>query len=142
MLHNRAMRVAAWPFIAFMLSAAAGCGRAPVPLRAIADGDGRVEWHGTAACADCERIDTRLALEREGDARRYSLIETYVAGEAGARFVERGQWRQDAALLHLAGSNGSRRTYALLDDGRLQARDSHGRRLQVRDDALLSPVAP
>lgn len=126
---------------AFILLAS-GCGRAPVPLPVVGHGDGQVEWRGSAPCADCERIDIRLMLQRRGEARNYLVVEQYVVAGTGARFVDRGQWRQDAALLRLAGDAGSRRTYAVLDDGRLQARDSHGRPLPVRDDALLSPVTP
>lgn len=47
-----------------------------------------------------------------------------------------------AHLLHLHGRDGSRRTYALEDDGSLQACDSHGRPLPVQDDATLTPFAP
>ena len=141
-LHNRRMRALAWFCSALLLLVAGACERAPTPLPGIAQGDGRVQWQGTIPCADCDGIDVRLVLEREGDARRYMLVETYVAGAGGVRFVEYGQWRQEAALLRLQGGSGSQRTYGLLDDGRLQARDSHGRRLSLRDDALLSPAAP
>jgi hypothetical protein len=136
------MRLPAWLCFVFMLPLIGACQRAPVPLPVIAQGDGRVEWHGITSCADCTRIDIRLVLEREGDVRRYVLVETYVADDTGARFVDSGRWRQDAALLHLRGGSGSQRTYAVLDDGRLQSRDSHGRRLPLREDAVLSPVAP
>jgi len=136
------MRLPVLPCFAFILLAAGACGRAPITSPVLAQDDTRGEWRGSATCADCERIDIRLALQREGDANRYLLVETYVVAGTGARFVDRGQWRQDAALLRLAGSSGSRRTYAVMDDGRLQARDSHGRPLPVRDDGLLSPIAP
>ena len=142
MLHNRAMRLPARLCFVFMLPMIGACQRAPVPLPVIAQGDGHVEWHGTAPCADCTGIDIRLVLEREGDVRRYMLVETYVADDTGARFIDRGQWRQDAALLHLLGGTGSQRTYAVLDNGGLQSRDSHGRPLPLREDAVLSPVAP
>jgi NlpE-like protein len=160
-LHNRSMRLyapsclrpcLARPFAAcfsltrlclvLLLLAAAGCTRAPMPLPGIARGDGRVEWQGTAPCADCVGIETRLVLERTGAERRYVLVEIYVDGAGGTRFVDQGTWEQDAALLHLLGATGGRRTYALLEDSRLQARDSHGRALPVQDGALLSPVGP
>lgn len=135
------MRLLAW-LCPFLLLAIAGCARAPVPLPGIAQGDGRVEWHGMAPCADCAGIDTRLVLERKGRERDYMLVETYVADTGTLRFVDRGQWRQEAALLQLQGSAGSRRTYEVRADGRLQSRDSHGRPLPLQDGALLSPVAP
>jgi len=136
------MRPLAWLCPAFLLLATAGCARAPVPLPGIAQGDGRVEWHGTAPCADCAGIDTRLVLERENQDRRYMLVETYVADTGDLRFVDHGQWQQEAALLRLRGSAGSRRTYEVRADGRLQSCDSHGRPLPLQDGALLSPVAP
>lgn len=136
------MRPLAWLCPAFLPFAIVGCARAPVPLPGIAQGDGRVEWHGTAPCADCAGIDTRLVLERDGQDRGYMLVETYVADAGDLRFVDHGQWRQEAALLQLRGDAGSRRTYEVRADGRLQSRDSHGRPLPLQDGALLSLVAP
>lgn len=121
---------------------AAGCRREPEPLPGIAQGDGRVEWRGTAPCADCDAIAVRLVLRRESGEQRYLLEETYLAGDGGERFVDHGRWRQDAGLLRLEGGGGSRRTFALGEDGRLRARDSRGRALPVQDDAALSPLPP
>lgn len=146
MRHNRGMRL--FPACGCILAAslfllaAAGCGHEQAPLPGIAGGDGRVEWRGMAPCADCDGIDTRLLLERDGDDRRYLLVETYLADGGGARFLDRGQWRQSAALLRLEGSSGSLRTYTVLDDGRLRASDWHGEALPGHDDVLLAPVMP
>jgi len=124
------------------LCVATGCAPEPEPLPAIGQGDGRVEWRGMLPCADCRGIRVQLVLERRGDARHYQLVETYLAGRAGARFVERGRWRHGHGLLRLQGEDGSLRVYALAPDGRLQSRDSRGRRLPVQDDAMLSPRVP
>lgn len=111
------------------------------PLPTVGAGDGQAAWQGRVPCADCRGIDVRLVLDREGGQRRYLLVETYRSAEGGLRFVEHGQWRQDAALLRLSAEHGGQRTYALLPDGRLQSRDSRGRPLQM-DDATLSPRVP
>ena len=137
------MRLLLLPSIALSLCIAAGCQPAPAPLPVIAHADGQVAWRGTMPCADCVGIAVQLVLERKGGERRYQLVETYLLADGrGARFVEHGQWRQQADRLQLHGSDDSHRTYALAADGRLQARDSHGRRLPVQDDAMLSPIVP
>jgi hypothetical protein len=125
-----------------VLLAVAGCRREPVPLPGIAKGDGRVEWRGITPCADCDAIAVRLVLRRERGEQRYLLEETYFTGDAGERFVDRGRWRHETGLLRLEGADGSRRTFALGEDGRLRARDSRGRALAVQDDAALSPLPP
>jgi hypothetical protein len=84
--------------------------RAPGPRPPALDaGGGRIEWQGRLPCADCDAIDTRLLLQRNGAARNYTLTEVYQAGDGGARFVENGHWRQDRALLRLQDGAGSRR---------------------------------
>ncbi len=123
--------------------ALAGCD-APPPSSgtrapALAAGDG-IQWQGRLPCADCEAIDTRLLLRRDGVARHYTLIEVYQAAGGDARFVEAGQWRQDGALLRLQDETGGHRTYALLPDGRLQPRDRHGRPLSSGAADFLVPV--
>jgi hypothetical protein len=128
-----------------LVAALAGCGgpSPPVaiePLQQLADSDGRIEWHGTLACADCDGIDTQLVLLRTGSVRDYRLTEMFLVAGQGARFVEHGHWQRQADLLRLRGDHGSRRVFALLPDGRLQPRDDHGQRLPPRADDFLLPV--
>lgn len=107
-----------------------------VPLERV---DGRIEWQGLLPCADCDGIQTTLVLERAGNARRFSLAETYLA-EDGARFIDTGQWRSRQGLLELQGDGGARRVYGLLPGGRLQPRDTRGRRYTDRQGDFLVPV--
>lgn len=139
-----------WPTLLAGASLAAGLAAcsAPSPPSAgdlhakqpLAQGDGRIEWRGSLACADCDGIQTQLVLQRTGRASDYRLTETYLAAGQGDRFVEHGRWRRDADLLRLQGDGGSRRTFALLADGRLQPRDGHGMALTPREDDFLEPV--
>lgn len=103
-------------------------------------GDGRIEWRGTLPCADCDGIEVQLVLERAGEARRYELVETYVAQDGPARFAESGEWRQADEMIDLAGEDGVARRYAVLDGGRLQPRDARGRPFARREDDVLVPV--
>jgi copper homeostasis protein (lipoprotein) len=105
----------------------------PEPLQ---KGDGRVAWRGMLPCADCGGIDTLVVLERRGEARRYELVEIFVAGQESARFSETGEWRLDGTRLRLAGEGGAERHFALLRDGRLQPRDADGRAFRRRGDFL------
>jgi uncharacterized lipoprotein NlpE involved in copper resistance len=129
--------------LAVMLVLAA-CGRdagdAPAILAPVEQGDGRLEWTGMQPCADCEGIETRLALVREAGKRSFVLTETYLA-ERPVRFVSSGRWERDADLLELQADDGARINYALLGDGSLQPRDGRGRRLAGNDaDGLLVPA--
>lgn len=132
-----------------LLSAAllAACGRdapqsgASTPAQPPFDGDGRIGWQGVLACADCDGIDTSLALNRTGEQRDYLLIETYLTRDGGERFVEQGRWRQQGdALIRLQAVDGGVRVYALQSDGRLQPRDGRGRHFAQRDGDYLMPV--
>lgn len=119
------------------------CGEASPPAataRSPAGPGDEIEWQGVLACADCDGIQTDLVLERGGDRRRYTLTETYATGRGSARFVEQGGWQQDKRLLRLDGDASSVRVYALLPDGRLQARDGHGNRLPAAASQELLPV--
>lgn len=122
----------------------AGCGgQAPQsasPAVTAAAGD-RIEWQGIVDCADCDGIQADLVLEQANGKRRYTLVENYIAGSSSQRFVEHGDWQRSAGLLRLHGDNASVRVYALLPDGRLQARDSHGEPLPNATDEALLPVA-
>ena len=145
--HNRAMPRSLPASILLLCIALAACD-APTPASraprlqapALDAGGGRIQWQGRLPCADCDAIDTQLLLLRNGAARNYTLTEVYQAGDGGARFVEKGQWRQERALLRLQDGAGSRRAYALLPDGRLQPRDWHGRPLSPGADDFLVPV--
>jgi copper homeostasis protein (lipoprotein) len=123
-----------------------GCNRpSPVPepvptLQRLGEGDGSIEWRGALACADCDGIDAQLVLRRAGEQRDYTLSETYVVDDQGARFAEHGRWRRDGGMLQLRGDNGAVRHFALLGDGRLQPRDRHGAPLAVDDGDALVPV--
>lgn len=115
---------------------------APPPVLApIEGGNGRLDWAGMQPCADCDGIETHLALVNDDGRRSFVLTETYLA-ERPVRFVESGKWQREQALLLLIGKDGARLGYAVLEDGRLQPRDVRGRRLAGSDgDGLLSPVA-
>ncbi len=133
------------PFL-FLLSLLVACdGGAPplqatLPLPQLDHGNGHIQWHGRLACADCDGIETSLSLQRSGDDRNYTLTETYLAEEEGARFVESGRWQREQNLVRLLGNGGGTRVFALLADGRLQPRDGRGRRFPPRDQDFLMPV--
>ena len=102
---------------------------------------GELVFAGERACADCDAIATRLVLRQRAGRRDYTLEESFRAGRASARFAERGRWREHHGLLWLDATDGGRRTYALLPDGRLQPRDAGGATLPGRDDTLLPTAA-
>jgi hypothetical protein len=99
-------------------------------------------FEGERACADCAAIATRLVLRQRADRRDYALTETYRAQSGELRIVERGRWQRQQALLRLQGEGGSRRTYAVLPDGRLQSRDPRGAILPGADDVLVPAAVP
>jgi copper homeostasis protein (lipoprotein) len=111
------------------------------PLPQVERGDGRIAWQGILACADCEAIEVELVLQRSGDTRAYTLTETYLAADGGARFVEAGRWQRRGDLVRMQGDRGSVRAYALLPDGSLQPRDPRGRRFAEREGDVLLPMA-
>lgn len=121
------------------------CGRggdAPPPAMPLAQGDGAVGWRGLLDCADCDGIETSLALSRAGERRDYLLVETYLTEDGGERFIDRGIWRtQEAGLIRLRSEDGGERVFAVFADGRLQPRDGRGRRFAGRDDDFLAPIA-
>lgn len=127
--------------------ALAGCGEAPPadPPRAedprATDTHGTLAWQGLLACADCDGIDTRLVLDRDGLQARYQLLETFLTGADGDRFSEQGQWRREGRLLRLQADDGGQRVYALEADGRLSLRDAEGGE-PPGAPRLLDPVTP
>ena len=122
--------------------AVAACGEMPAPdkqrrarsLPPFADSAGHLAWEGVLACADCEGIETRLLLEREGTdpilgsgiGPRYELLETFLADDGGERYREQGQWQRDGRLLRLQADTGGERVFAIEPDGRLSLRDGDG----------------
>ena len=134
------------PLLAWCLLAIgmAGCDRpASLPVTPglpVAQGDA-IEWQGVLACADCAAIQVDLVLRNDNGRRRYLLTEVYLAEGGGTRFVEPGDWQHTRSLLRLQGDGGSVRVFALRPDGRLQARDRHGRRTSAAGAGDLLPVA-
>ena len=123
--------------------AVVACGEMPAPdkqgsARSLPRFDGsaaQLAWEGVLACADCEGIETRLALEREGidpilgsgNAQpRYELLETFLADDGGERYREQGQWQREGRLLRLQSDAGGERVLAIEPDGRLSLRDGNG----------------
>jgi copper homeostasis protein (lipoprotein) len=96
---------------------------------------GQLVWEGVLACADCEGIETRLVLDREGidpifgsghAQPRYELLETFLADDGGERYREQGQWQREGRLLRLQAEAGGERVFAIEPDGRLSLRDGNG----------------
>ena len=139
---HRALSRCAWS-LASMLAA---CQASPPPppltaTQARLDVDGEIQWRGARRCADCDGIEAQLVLRRAGGRNSYSLAETYRVSRQGARFLETGRWQRNGALLRLRGDGSSTRVYALLPDGRLQARDAHGGPLPGDAGDILLPVS-
>jgi len=134
------------PSIAFVLllaGLAAGCthGDGPdadgLPAGARAD---VAEWRGRLPCADCEGIDTRLALEHRGGERPYRLVEVYVSVDGSQSFEEAGEWSLDRDLLSLEAGTGGERRYGVVPGGLLQVRDPECRVFPGREHDLLRPA--
>ena len=126
--------------------AVAGCGQAPDPgtqgegrraqsLPPFAGSAGQLAWEGVLACADCEGIEVRLVLDRDGVdpvlgagnvQPRYELLETFLADDGGERYREQGQWQREGRLLRLAADAGGERVFAIEPDGQLSLRDGNG----------------
>ncbi len=114
----------------------------PPAAMPLAAGDGSLGWRGVLGCADCDGIDTSLALSRAGPQRDYLLVEVYLTESGGERFIDQGSWQpQDGGLIRLQSADGSQRIYAVQSDGRLQPRDGRGRRFAQREGDFLSPIA-
>ena len=138
--------------IPLLLSAAllalAGCGRdgasdAPSSDRAAADTaatpaeadaeDFDRTWLGVLPCADCDGIQTRLQLQRDGGAQTYELEETYLGAEGEAVFTQAGEWVEedrDGVSFHLDPDSPGGRRYALRADGSLDLLDGRGAPLE------------
>ena len=76
---------------------------------------------------------TRLQLQRDGDAQTYDLEETYLGADGEAVFTQAGKWVQedgDGVSFHLDPDTPGGRRYALRADGSLDLLDSHGAPLE------------
>ncbi len=136
------VRAAASIAVALLL---AGCSRAPQPtiaLPALEGGNGRMAWRGMLPCADCDGIQTSLQLQRSGERRGYQLVEVYVLGDQGARFVDSGRWTREGDLIRTVGADGSPRAWALLPGGGIQPRDPAGDAFPMLRGAALAPAGP
>ena len=105
---------------------------ATADARAEAD-DFERTWLGVLPCADCDGIQTRLQLQRDGDAQTYDLEETYLGADGEAVFTQAGKWVQedgDGVSFHLDPDTPGGRRYALRADGSLDLLDSHGAPLE------------
>ena len=105
---------------------------ATADARAEAD-DFERTWLGVLPCADCDGIQTRLQLQRDGDAQTYDLEETYLGADGEAVFTQAGKWVQedgDGVSVHLDPDTPGGRRYALRADGSLDLLDSHGAPLE------------
>lgn len=141
--HNRRMGPFVRACIVPVLLLAGGCGGtkpATVPLPQLEQAGGHMQWRGQLPCADCDGIDVQLQLVHAADGDAYRLVEVYLLGDDGVRFVERGHWRRDGDLIRIEGQGGSRRAFALQPDGSLQLSDAHGRAVPSRRRFPLRPM--
>lgn len=90
-------------------------------------------WLGVLPCADCDGIQTRLQLRRDGGRQTYALEETYLGADGEAVFTQAGQWvREDGddGAFRLDPDSPASRRYALRPDGSLDQLDRRGEPLQ------------
>jgi copper homeostasis protein (lipoprotein) len=91
-------------------------------------------WLGVLPCADCDGIQTRLELVREGDRRTYRLEETYLGADGDAVFSQQGEWVQEGegegARLRLDPGTPAGRRFVQREDGALDQLDGRGEPLQ------------
>ena len=105
---------------------------------AVADADADADdfdrtWLGVLPCADCDGIQTRLQLRRDGGRQTYALEETYLGADGEAVFTQAGQWvREDGddGAFRLDPDSPASRRYALRPDGSLDQLDRRGEPLQ------------
>jgi len=130
------------------LLALSGCGRDPggaapeasgpqAPGIAEADaGEGAFErtWLGVLPCADCDGIETRLQLSQGPGGARYLLEETYLGGPGENRFVQEGDWREEAtdiggaqAAVYRLDPGGPGRWFWVQPDGSLEMLEAEAR---------------
>lgn len=93
-------------------------------------------WLGVLPCTDCDGIQTRLQLVREGDEQTYELQETYLGGEDDAVFDQKGRWTRESddeerTLFRLDPQTPGGRRFELRPDGALELLDGAGRPLDT-----------
>lgn len=125
-----------------LLTACSRTAQTTIPLPALDSGSGRMAWRGMLPCADCDGIQTSLQLQRSGERRGYQLVEVYVLGDQGARYVDSGRWARDGDLIRTVGADGSPRTWSLLPGGGMQPRDAAGKPFAMMQGAALAPAGP
>ncbi len=92
-------------------------------------------WLGVLPCSDCDGIQTRLQLVREGDRLTYRLEETYLGADDDAVFDGTGRWARedgvgDRTLVRLDPEAPAGRRFELRPDGALELLDGAGRPLE------------
>ena len=90
-------------------------------------------WLGVLPCADCDGIQTRLQLRRDGGRQTYALEETYLGADGEAVFTQAGQWVRDdgdEGVFRLDPESPASRRYALRPDGSLDQLDRRGEPLE------------
>ena len=105
---------------------------------AVADADADADdfdrtWLGVLPCADCDGIQTRLQLRRDGGRQTYALEETYLGADGEAVFTQAGQWVRDdgdEGVFRLDPESPASRRYALRPDGSLDQLDRRGEPLE------------
>lgn len=105
-------------------------GDAPAGTAVPADtGDFDRQWFGVLPCADCDGIQTRLRLLREGDERHFELEERYLGGELVPSFSQQGTWQEGGEAghrLYVLDPDGAGLRLLLLEDGSLELLDAEG----------------
>jgi copper homeostasis protein (lipoprotein) len=121
----------------------AGCGREPAPASgpgaapgaptaAVAGSEpGERSWVGLLPCSDCQGIDTRLVLRRDGARRSYLMTETYLGGKGETTFNRAGSWTEQNA-----DAGGETLTFYTLDPGQ------GGQRFVLQADGALELLDP
>lgn len=93
-------------------------------------------WLGVLPCTDCDGIQTRLQLVREGDKQTYELQETYLGGDDEAVFDQKGRWTSESddeerTLYRLDPQSPAGRRFELRTDGALELLDGAGHPLDT-----------
>lgn len=91
-------------------------------------------WQGVLFCVDCDGIDTRLELRRDGEQWTYRLIENYLLKGQAKTFESQGQWHEitthsgqrDNARIYILGEKSNPlQSYWRRADGSLELLDTN-----------------